>query len=107
MTKDGTGWKDIPIGGMILEAGNAVKYQTGRLASLPPDRGTGIADIHCLQCWVMCPDSSIMVEDGKMTGIDLVHCKGCGICAEVCPDKVKCIEMVEEAKAAETEGSER
>ncbi|MEA3375521.1 MAG: pyruvate synthase, partial [Chloroflexota bacterium] len=23
------GWKEIPIGGMILEAGNAVEYKTG------------------------------------------------------------------------------
>jgi len=103
MTKDGTGWKDIPIGGMILEAGNAVKYLTGGWRAFRPI-WDGDRCIHCLQCWVMCPDSSIMVNDGKMTGIDLVHCKGCGICAEVCPDKVKCIEMVEEAKAAETEG---
>ena len=106
MTKDGTGWKDIPIGGMILEAGNAVKYLTGGWRAFRPI-WDGDRCIHCLQCWVMCPDSSIMVNDGKMTGIDLVHCKGCGICAEVCPPKVKCIEMVEEAKAAETEGSER
>jgi pyruvate ferredoxin oxidoreductase delta subunit len=102
-TNNGTGWKDIPIGGMIIEAGNAVKYPTGTWRAFRP-----IWDeprcIHCLQCWVMCPDSSIMVNDGKMIGIDLLHCKGCGICAEVCPDKVKCIDMVEEAVAAETEG---
>jgi len=52
----------------------------------------------------MCPDSSIVVEDGKMIDIDLVHCKGCGICAEVCPPKVKCIDMIEEAEAVELEG---
>jgi pyruvate ferredoxin oxidoreductase delta subunit len=29
-----------------------------------------------------------------MEGIDYAHCKGCGICAKVCP--VSCIEMVKE-----------
>jgi Pyruvate/2-oxoacid:ferredoxin oxidoreductase delta subunit len=52
----------------------------------------------------MCPDSCITVEDGKMKGFELMHCKGCGICAAVCPDKVKCITMVEEGRAAELEG---
>ncbi|MEK7679190.1 MAG: 4Fe-4S binding protein [Deltaproteobacteria bacterium] len=32
-----------------------------------------------------------------MKGFDLEHCKGCGICAVECPDKVKAITMEEEA----------
>jgi 2-oxoacid:acceptor oxidoreductase delta subunit (pyruvate/2-ketoisovalerate family) len=103
MANDGTGWKDIPIGGMILEAGNAVQYLTGGWRAFRP-----ILDaercIHCLQCWVMCPDSCIIVEDGKMRGFSLMHCKGCGVCAAVCPPKVQCITMVEEGKAMELEG---
>ena len=40
----------------------------------------------------VCPDSSIPVDaDGKRTDFDYDHCKGCGICAEVCP--FKAIEM--------------
>ncbi len=38
-----------------------------------------------------------MVEDSKVLGVDLKHCKGCGICATECPRKA--IIMVEEAKA--------
>jgi pyruvate ferredoxin oxidoreductase delta subunit len=38
------------------------------------------------------------VKDGKMQGFDLTYCKGCGICAEECPKKVKAIEMVREEK---------
>jgi len=37
---------------------------------------------------------TIKVKDGKIVGIDLNHCKGCGICAHECP--VDAIEMVEE-----------
>ncbi len=106
MAKDPTGWKAIPIGGMILKAGNAVEYKTGGWRAFRPI-WDGERCIHCLQCWAMCPDSSVIVKDGKMIGIDLAFCKGCGICAEVCPDKVKCIDMLVEAEAAELEASKR
>ena len=106
MAKDGTGWRDIPMGGLIVEAGNAVEYATGGWRAFRPIWDADRC-IHCMQCWVFCPDSSILVKDGKMTGIDLVHCKGCGICAEVCPDKVKCITMIEEGEAVASEVSKR
>jgi pyruvate ferredoxin oxidoreductase delta subunit len=50
--------------------------------------------IDCLTCWVYCPDDSIIIKDDKMAGIKLSHCKGCGICASVCPKKA--IAMVED-----------
>jgi len=40
-----------------------------------------------------CPEGTIDVTDGKVS-IDYGYCKGCGICANVCP--VKAIEMVRE-----------
>jgi len=53
-------------------------------------------------CWIYCPDSSILVEDGKMIGFDYKHCKGCGICAAECPTKA--IEMRDENEFREKEG---
>ena len=89
----GTGWKDIPIGGMIVEAGNAVQYKTGEWRAFRP-----VVDkekcINCLQCWVYCPDGSVRVENEELIGFDYEHCKGCGICSSVCP--VEAIEMVPE-----------
>ena len=87
------GWKDIPIAGIITEPGSARKYNTGSWRTFKPvwDRDKCI---HCFFCWVNCPDSSILVKDEKMTGIDYDHCKGCGICVKVCPKK--CIEMKKE-----------
>lgn len=41
--------------------------------------------IHCQFCWIYCPDMSIISRDKKMLAIDFDHCKGCGICVEVCP----------------------
>jgi pyruvate ferredoxin oxidoreductase delta subunit len=80
------GWQEIPIGGLILEAGNAIQYRTGGWRAFRPVRGEADCT-HCFQCWLFCPDSSILVdaENEKMIGFDLDHCKGCGICAVVCP----------------------
>ncbi|MCK4809586.1 MAG: 4Fe-4S binding protein [Candidatus Omnitrophica bacterium] len=90
---DEKGWKEIPIGGLITEAGNAEKYDTGSWRSFKPVMDKDKC-INCLFCWIYCPDSSILVSEGKVSGIDYKHCKGCGICAKVCPKK--CIEMVKE-----------
>jgi ferredoxin len=57
------------------------------------------------------------VENEKMAGFDLEHCKGCGVCASICPVNAKvikkageelerddprlCIRVVEEGKFQE------
>lgn len=91
------GWRELPIGGIIDEPGSARDLQTGEWRAFRPvvdkDKCT-----NCLQCWMFCPDMSVRVEDNKMLGFDLYHCKGCGICASVCP--VDAIVMVVEAEAA-------
>jgi len=99
------GWKELPIGGIIPEAGNAEEYETGSWRTYKP-----IFDqekcIHCLLCWVFCPDSSIIVKDGKVVGIDYDHCKGCGICAHECPPKASAIIMKLESEClAEEKGN--
>ena len=90
-------WKELPIGGVIEEAGNAQNYETGSWRVNRPilDKNKCTS---CLICWIFCPDTSIIVKDGKVTGIDLEHCKGCGICARECPLKDKAITMQLESK---------
>ncbi len=90
-------WKELPEGGLILEPGTAERYETGDWRSRRPvwDKEKCIS---CLNCWIYCPDSSILVENEKMIGIDYKHCKGCGICAQSCPEKVNAIKMVNEEK---------
>ena len=57
---------------------------------------------NCMLCWMYCPDSSIEVKDGQMTGIDLFHCKGCGVCVQEC--KFGALELIPETEAQEKEG---
>lgn len=94
------GWKELPIGGVILEAANTKKYFTGDWRTFRPvidlDKCT-----NCMRCWIFCPDSAVCLVEGKVNHFDYEHCKGCGICAVECPDNVKAIAMVEEAKAKE------
>jgi pyruvate ferredoxin oxidoreductase delta subunit len=49
--------------------------------------------IDCQNCWVWCPDTSIVSRDKQMLGIDYDHCKGCGVCVEVCPTNPKSLLM--------------
>ena len=86
-------WKDTPRAGHVLVPGNTEVYNTGAWGTFKPVLNEETC-IHCLQCWVLCPDSAILVENDKLVGFSELHCKGCGICAEVCPDKYKSITMV-------------
>ncbi|MGW8168406.1 MAG: 4Fe-4S dicluster-binding protein [Sulfurovaceae bacterium] len=57
--------------------------------------------IDCQNCWVWCPDSSIISRDKQILGIDYDHCKGCGVCVEVCPTNPKSLLMFGEAMSSE------
>ena len=89
--------KTMPIGTVIDTPGSALEYKTGNWRNYCPVRNKEKCT-NCLMCWIYCPEGCIKVKDGKITGIDLDYCKGCGICAEECPTKVKAIEMVPEKK---------
>ncbi|MEK7822766.1 MAG: 4Fe-4S dicluster-binding protein [Nitrospirota bacterium] len=92
-------WKKLTPGSVVLEAGSAVKFKTGSWRAFRP-KFIEENCIHCLFCWMFCPDMSVIVKDGKMTGFDYDYCKGCGICAFECPGKKgnKAIAMEEEGK---------
>jgi pyruvate ferredoxin oxidoreductase delta subunit len=83
--------KELPTGGIWNEPGSSSHRKTGDWKVLKPQMNDKKC-INCMFCWAYCPDTSVIVKDGEQKGFDLEHCKGCGICAEVCP--VKCIDMV-------------
>ncbi len=57
--------------------------------------------IDCQYCWIFCPDTSIVSRDKIMIGIDYEHCKGCGVCVEVCPTNPKSLLMFNEREEEE------
>lgn len=50
--------------------------------------------IKCWLCWLYCPEDVITEGSNGFPEIDYTFCKGCGVCADVCPTKA--ILMVKE-----------
>jgi pyruvate ferredoxin oxidoreductase delta subunit len=90
---DDWGWEKAPMGATVLTAGNAEDFNTGDWRSEKPVWEEGKCR-QCLICWISCPDSSITVKDEKRGDFNYEHCKGCGICAKICP--AGAIQMVSE-----------
>ncbi|MBI1746073.1 MAG: 4Fe-4S binding protein [Acidobacteria bacterium] len=85
----------ITAGGHITEPGTASQYKTGSWRTMRPVFSAERC-VHCMMCWIYCPDSAIVAIDQKVVGFDYHHCKGCSLCATVCPVKAHAIEMVRE-----------
>lgn len=81
-------WKEVCPGGTVTTPGSSVDYHTGTWRSERPVHDTEQCT-HCMICWVYCPDAAIIVEGGRWIRFDYDHCKGCGVCAQVCPVNLK------------------
>jgi pyruvate ferredoxin oxidoreductase delta subunit len=79
----------------VGEAGRTGDWRSSRPA-MAPDLCLAVktGKETCQFCWVYCPDACI--TRGVGPEIDLTYCKGCGICAEMCP--AGAIVMVPEAE---------
>ncbi len=119
MSMENTGWDGFEIGAMLRSFDGPAKdialtKQEDRNYSKNNSFTASVADwriikpvfnkdycIDCQFCWVYCPDISIISRDKKMLGVDYDHCKGCGICVEVCPTNPKSLLMFPEQKDTE------
>ena len=128
---ENNGWNEFEIGAMLRSFDGAITdiattHQEDRNYSNSNSFTASVADwriekplfnkdycIDCQFCWIYCPDMSIISRDKKMIGVDMDHCKGCGICVEVCPTNPKSLLMFaeqqneEEALAAWPEKEEK
>jgi len=99
-----SGWKNVPIAGIVPWPGNTRENDRSSWRVLRP-----VIDqekcVRCRICWTYCPDGAIVEVEKPYTTksgrtykitfeIDYKYCKGCGICAAECP--VKAITMVPE-----------
>jgi len=116
-----TGWDEFEIGAMLRTFDGKIDDVAGtnqedRNYSASSSFSASVADwriekpvfnkdfcIDCQFCWIYCPDMSIIARDKKMIGIDMDHCKGCGICVEVCPTNPKSLLMFSEHVEEEEE----
>ena len=79
--------------GTIVDCGSSLDNKTGSWKTFKPEFDEKKC-IHCMKCVMYCPDICIPVKSDKRLKANMNYCKGCGICAEVCP--VKAIKMVKE-----------
>lgn len=80
-------WQEIPIGGIIVNAGNSQENKTGSWSDKQPRIDTDKC-AKCYRCVSTCPEKAIEKDKDGNVVIDYDYCKGCGICAKVCPSKV-------------------
>lgn len=76
---------------------NSYKAQVGDWRVIKPIWNEEFC-IHCQFCWIYCPDISIISREKKFDHIDYDHCKGCGVCVDVCPTNPKSLLMFDEFK---------
>ena len=115
------GWDEFEIGAMLRSFDGvaateiATTHAEDRKYSPSNSHTASVADwrlakpvfnkdycIDCQFCWIYCPDISIISRDKKLIGVDMDHCKGCGICVEVCPTNPKSLLMFDEHEDEET-----
>lgn len=88
-------WQEVTTGAEIYEPSTSLLVNTGEWRVMKPVLKTDKCR-QCLLCAPFCPDSSIPVKDGKRLDFDMMHCKGCGICVNICP--FDAIDFVKEVK---------
>lgn len=89
-------WKDLEIGTIVTEPGNARGYKTGNWRS----QKTGYDFSKCIKCgvcYIFCPEGCIGQNKDGYFEADAYYCKGCGICAYECPTNVITMQPEEES----------
>ncbi|MFA4029391.1 MAG: hypothetical protein GDYSWBUE_000063 [Candidatus Fervidibacterota bacterium] len=94
-------WEELSLGGIIPQPATSLSYKTGTWRSEQRPIWDSEKCTNCYMCFIHCPDDAILIRDGKVAGINYDYCKGCGICAVVCPPRVKAITMRSEREATQ------
>ncbi len=58
-------WKELPVGNVVLEPGNASQYRTGDWKTLMPVLAKERC-IHCGLCYIFCPDMAYTLNAGGL-----------------------------------------
>jgi len=88
-------FQELPVGGTVVWDQTVQPKTGGWRTGLKPTVNLSKC-VNCLLCWVNCPDTAVLADNTTFKGFDYDYCKGCQLCAEVCPTNA--IEMVDEAE---------
>ncbi len=80
--------------GTVCEPGGSLATRTGSWRTGKKPRFLQQSCTACDMCALHCPEGCIYGEEENTYYNDETYCKGCGICANICP--VKDIEMIPE-----------
>ena len=86
-------WHELHPGGVVVR-NEAVQLETGGWRTGTKPSADLTKCVNCLLCWLHCPDSAVLLDGTTFLGFDERYCKGCEICADICPTQA--IEMVPE-----------
>lgn len=97
-------WEEIPpgtalpvvnMGEVVVGPGSSWQNLTGTWRIQSP-MYTKEKCVRCLRCWWSCPEGTIKRQEDDYMRWDYRYCKGCGVCANICP--ASAIEMKKGAK---------
>ena len=97
-------WEEIPpgtalpvatMGEMVVGPGSSWQNLTGTWRIQSPMYMKEKC-VRCLRCWWSCPEGTIKRQADDYMRWDYRYCKGCGVCANICP--ASAIEMKRGAK---------
>jgi 2-oxoacid:acceptor oxidoreductase gamma subunit (pyruvate/2-ketoisovalerate family)/2-oxoacid:acceptor oxidoreductase delta subunit (pyruvate/2-ketoisovalerate family) len=86
-------WQETPPGvalpkttkaGMAVGPGSMTQNLTGSWGVSNPIYDDSKC-IKCQRCWFICPEGCVRRSDDGALQFDIRYCKGCGLCAKVCP----------------------
>lgn len=86
-------WQETPPGvalskgtkaGISVGPGSMSQNLTGSWGVSEPIYDQGKC-VRCQRCWFICPEGCVVRKEDDSLHFDLRYCKGCGLCAKVCP----------------------
>ncbi|MEW5758758.1 MAG: 4Fe-4S dicluster-binding protein [Candidatus Omnitrophota bacterium] len=84
------------FGPLIGRPGSSKKNKTGSWRTGKKPKFLKKNCIACRMCVLFCPEGCISGKEKNTFDCNYAYCKGCGICASICPKKD--IDMVDEGE---------
>ena len=79
--------KKLSVGAVIREPGSTM---TSNMSGWRSEMPIIQKQDKCLEkAWLTCPDGAIFRDAQGKFKVNYKYCKGCGICAQVCPNNIK------------------